>query len=99
MVYSVFEEGVDFEPSDEMYALKYLSGYELHDGYGVWRIGATYARCLKPTFYYVISTHRAAALNKFLHIAPWLNVVKSITLVSNSDAEVVLSNPSRFIVW
>ena len=99
MVYSVFEAGIDFDPSDDLHALKCLSGYELHKGFGVWKIGATYAKHLKPAFYYVVSTSRAAAMSKFLNIVPWLAYIKSIALLNENDAAVVLSNPARFILW
>ena len=98
MVYSVFEAGVDFDPSDDLHALKCLSGYELHKGYGVWKIGATYAKHLKPVFYYVISPSKAVALNKFLTIFPWLSVVMHIEELGEEDAGRVLSCPAKYIV-
>lgn len=99
MVYNISEAGVDFDQTDDLVMLKVLARYELHEGYRVWRVGATYARNIKPTFYYVVSTSRAAAMSKFLSITPWLSVVKSVKPLSEADAEVVLSNPAKFILW
>lgn len=98
MLYSVYEPGVDFEPSDDLCALKTLTGYSLHPGYGLWRVEATYARNVKPVFYYVISTSKAVALNKFLSIFPRLSVVMHIEKLSEEDAEKVLSCPAKYIV-
>lgn len=99
MLYSVYEPGVDFDPSDDLYVLKTLTGYRLHTGYGLWMVEATYARSVKPVFYYVVSTSRAAAMSKFLNIAPWLSIIKSVVPLNEADAEVVLSNPAKFILW
>lgn len=98
-LYKVYEAGVDFEPSDDLIALKTLDHYRLHDGYRLWRVEATYARPMKPSFYYVVSTSRAAAMSKFLNIAPWLSVIKSVVPLNEADAEIVLSNPAKFILW
>lgn len=99
MLYSVYEPGVDFEPSDDLHALKILTGYRLHPGCVLWRVEATYARNTKPVFYYVVSTSRAAAMSKFLNIAPWLGIIKSVVPLNEADAEVVLNNPAKFILW
>lgn len=99
LIYNVYEAGVDFEQSDDLVALKTLARYDLHPGYGLWRVEATYANQVKHGFYYVVSTSRAAAMSKFLNIAPWLAIIKSVVPLSNEDAEVVLSNPAKFIMW
>lgn len=98
MFYKVYEAGVDFEPTDDLATLKTLERYSLHDGYRLWRVEATYARNAKPVFYYVISTSKAVALNKFLSIFPWLSVVMHIEKLSEEDAEKVLSCPAKYIV-
>ena len=97
-IYHVFEPGVDFEPSDDLHLVKCLARYNLHDGFLVWQVEATYARNMKPAFYYVISTSKAVALNKFLSIFPWLSVVMHIEKLSEEDAEKVLSCPAKYIV-
>lgn len=97
-IYHVFEPGVDFEPSDDLHLVKCLARYNLHDGFYVWQVEATYARNMKPTFYYVISTSKAVALNKFLSVFPWLSVVMHIEKLSEEDAEKVLSCPAKYIV-
>lgn len=99
MICNVFEPGIDFDPCDGLVAMECLARYTLHDGYRVWKIGATYAKHMKPTFYYVVSDSRAAAVSKFLDIAPWLNVIKSVELIDEVAAEVILNNPARFILW
>ena len=98
-IYHVFEPGVDFEPSDDLHLVKCLARYNLHDGFLVWQVEATYARNMKPAFYYVVSYSRAAAMSKFLNIAPWLGIIKSVVPLNEADAEVVLSNPAKFILW
>lgn len=99
MICNVFEPGIDFDPCDGLVAMECLVRYKLHNGYRVWKIGATYAKHMKPTFYYVVSTSRTAAMSKFLNIVPWLAYIKSIALLNENDAAVVLSNPARFILW
>ena len=99
MIYNVFEAGIDFDLSDDLITLKCLARCDLHEGYRVWQVGATYARNMKPTFYYVVATSGAAAMSKFLNIAPWLGIIKSVVPLNEADAEVVLSNPAKFILW
>lgn len=98
-IYSVYEAGVDFEPSDALYAMKTLTCYRLHGGYKLWRVEATYSRNIKPSFYYVVATNRAAAMSKFLTVTPWLAVIKSIVPLNEADTEVVLNNPAKYVMW
>lgn len=99
MFYKVYEAGVDFEPSDDLVAMKTLDHYRLHDGYRLWGVEATYSKNIKPCFYYVVSRNAAGAVNKFLTVTPWLSVIKSVKPLNETDAEVVLSNPAKFILW
>ena len=98
MVYNVYEAGIDFEPTDDLVRLKTLMRYNLHDGYRVWQIGASYARSMKPSFYYVISTTKSDALQKFRNIFSWLDVIFCIEPLLPDAAEELLSAPSKYIV-
>ena len=99
MVYNISEAGVDFDQTDDLVMLKVLARYELHEGYRVWQVGATYARNIKPPFYYIVSTSKVDAMSKFLSRAPWLSFVNSIVPLNEDDAATVLSNPAKFILW
>lgn len=101
MIYNVYEAGVDFEPSDDLVTLKCLAKYNLHKGYRIWRIGATQAdkRHMKCRFYFVVSTSKVDAMNKFLNIVPWPAVVKSVTQLSDGDTKMILAKPAKFILW
>lgn len=99
MVYSVFEAGIDFDPSDDLHIVKCLSSYELDSGYRVWKIGATYAKHLEPTMYYIAAKTKKEAVTKFLDVAPWLSFVKVVMPVSDETAHEVLTNPARYIMW
>lgn len=98
-IYNVFEPGVDFDPSDDLQLVKCLARYNLHDGFLVWQVEATYARNMKPSFYYVVSTSKSGALNKFMSETPWLSVIMSIAPLSEEDGATVLNNPAKFILW
>lgn len=98
MVYNVYEAGIDFEPTDDLVRLKTLMRYNLHDGYRVWQIGASYARSMKPSFYYVISTIKSDALQKFRNIFSWLDVIFCIEPLLPDAAEEVLSSPAKYII-
>ena len=99
MVYSVFEAGIDFDPSDDLHIVKCLSSYELDNDYRVWKIGATYAKHLEPTMYYIAAKTKKEAVTKFLDVAPWLSFVKVVMPVSDETAHEVLTNPARYIMW
>lgn len=99
MIFNVFESGTDFDQSDDLVELKVLTRYELHDGFGLWKVNATYAKQLKPSTYYVIATNRASAMIKFLNIVPWLSVLLSIELVTGEEMELVLGNPALNIIF
>ena len=95
----VYEAGVDFEPTDELVTLKTLERYSLHDGYRLWRVEAAYSTNMKPCFYYVVAVNPAAAVNKFLTVTPWLSKIKSVKPMNKEEAEQILSNPARYLLW
>lgn len=97
--YKVYEAGVDFEPSDSFCEVKTLSHYRLHAGYALWRLEAGYSRNMKPAFYYIIAKSSTEAIGKFLNVAPWLSLIKSIKRLGDSEATIVLNNPAKFILW
>ena len=97
--YTVYEAGVDFEPSDSLIAIKTLKQYRLHDGYRLWRVDAGYSTHIKPCFYYVVAVNPASAVNKFLTITPWLSKIKSVKPMNNEETEQILNNPARYLLW
>ena len=98
MVYNVYEAGIDFEPTDDLVRLKTLVRYNLHSGYRVWQIGASYARSMKPSFYYVISTSKSSAKQKFRQIFSWLDVIYCVEPLLPDAAEEILSAPAKYII-
>ena len=99
MFYKVCEAGVDFEPSDGLIAIKSLEKYSLHDGYKLWKIEATYSVEIKPCFYYVVAVNSAAAVNRFLTVTPWLSKINSVRQLIDDEAEWVLENPMKHLLW
>ncbi len=98
MVYNVYEAGIDFEPTDDLVRLKTLVRYNLNEGYRVFQVGASYARSMKPSFYYVISTSKTSAKQKFRQIFSWLDVISCVEPLLPDAAEEVLSSPAKYIV-
>ena len=98
MVYNVYEAGIDFEPTDDLVRLKTLVRYNLHSGYRVWQTGASYAQSIKPSFYYVISTSKSSAKQKFRQIFSWLDVIYCVEPLLPDAAEEILSAPMKYIV-
>lgn len=98
MVYNVSEAGVDFEPTDDLVKVSVLARYNLNAGYRVFQVGASYAQSIKPSFYYVISTSKSSAKEKFRRIFSWLDVISCIEPLLPDAAEEVLSCPAKYIV-
>lgn len=79
-------------PDPESYRLvSWLDGYELHDGYFLFEVCATYAKSLDPARYYVVARSNRLAREKFLDMFPWLNCIKSISQADAELAEQILS--------
>lgn len=97
-IYNVYEEGIDYEPTDDFALLEMLARYELHDGYNLWQVGASYSRNMKPSFYYVVSATKAGAQQKFRNAFSWLNIILCVEPLLPDAAEEVLSSPARYIV-
>lgn len=87
-----------YDENAELYSSQ-LVRYVLHPSYCVWRIGATYAPSLSPSFYYAIARCKTEAVRKFKRRLPWLNHIKIAMPASHTLAEQVLSNPAHFIVF
>lgn len=98
MVYNVYEAGIDFEPTDDLVRLKTLVRYNLNEGYRVFQVGASYARSIKPSFYYVISATKSDARQKFRKTFSWLDVISCVEPLLPDAAEEVLSSPAKYIV-
>lgn len=99
MVYNVSEAGIDFEPTDDLVKVSVLARYNLNEGYRVFQVGASYARSMKPCFYYVVAVNPAAAVNKFLTVTPWLSKIRSVKPMNKEETEQILNNPARYILW
>lgn len=98
MVYNVYEEGVDYEPTKDFVLLEMLARYEIHEGYNLYQVGASYARSIKPSFYYVISTSKSSAKQKFRQIFSWLDVIYCVEPLLPDAAEEILSAPAKYII-
>ena len=98
-IYTVYEAGVDFEPTDDLVTVKTVTRYNLHDGYRVWLIEAALKRDMKTQFYHVAEVNSAAAVNKFLTIFPWLSSIRSVKPLNEEDTATVLNNPMRYPLW
>lgn len=86
-------------PTNNLIAMKWLNRYELNDGYMLWRIGATYAKSLDPTYYYVVAKDKQTARRKFERKFSWLGYIKSIAPLSDESAEEILTKPAKYAVW
>lgn len=98
-IYTVYEAGVDFEPTDDLVTVKTVTRYNLHDGYRVWRVEAAIKRGMKTQFYHVVSDSSAGAVDKFLNIYPWLSSIRSVKPLNEEDTATVLNNPMRYPLW
>lgn len=98
MVYDVSEAGIDFEPTDDLVKVRVLARYNLNEGYRVFQIGASYARSIKRRFYYVISTSKSSAKQKFRQIFSWLDVIYCVEPLLPDAAEEILSAPAKYII-
>lgn len=98
-IYTVYEAGVDFEPTDDLVTVKTVTRYSLHDGYRVWMVEAAIKRDMKTQFYHVAAVNSVTAVNKFLTLYPWLSYIRSVKLLSEEDTTTVLNNPMRYPLW
>lgn len=98
-IYTVYEAGVDFEPTDDLVTVKTVTRYSLHDGYRIWKVEAALKRGMKTQFYYVAAVNPATAVNKFLTIYPWLSSIRSVRPLNEEDTSTVLNNPMRYLLW
>ena len=67
----------------------------LHEGYSLWIIGATYAKNLPKTKYFVIAKSAAEASKKFKEEFTWLSFIDKPVKCSPEEEYEILHNPSR----
>lgn len=97
-LYKVFEAGVDFDTDDDLVSIKTLASYQLHAGYGLWRVEATHKKGMKTQFYHVAAINSADAANKLLS-TKWVSVIVSMKQLRDEDAQQVLSCPAKYMLW
>lgn len=66
-----------------------------HEGYSLWMIGATYAKNLPKTKYFVIAKSATEASKKFKETFTWLSFVDKPVKCSPEEEYEILHNPSR----
>lgn len=66
-----------------------------HEGYLLWRIGATYAKNLPKTKYFVIAKSAAEASKKFKETFTWFSFVDKPVKCSPEEEYEILHNPIR----
>lgn len=66
-----------------------------HEGYSLWMVGATYAKNLPKTKYFVIAKSAAEASKKFKETFTWFSFVDKPIKCSPEEEYEILHNPSR----
>ena len=99
MLYTVHEAGVDFDTQDDLVAIKIPKECRLQAGYRLWMVEAAISKHIKPCFYYLVSPNSAGAVNKFWTAAPWISYIRSVKNLSDSEAESILHNPVKYVLW
>lgn len=87
LVYTSFQDGG-----------RVLWRYEIHPGYKLFRVNATFASCLPDNCYYVVAKTARTARQIFKARFSWLNIIRSVVEVQDPEASTVLSHPFLHIV-
>lgn len=67
----------------------------LYEGYSLWVIGATYAKNLSKTKYFIVAKSAAEASKKFKDAFTWLSFVDKPVKCSPEEEYEILHNPIR----
>ena len=67
----------------------------LHEGYSLWIIGATYAKNLPKTKYFIVAKSAEEASKKFKETFTWLSFVDKPVKCSPEEEYKILHNPIR----
>ena len=67
----------------------------MHEGYSLWIIGATYAKNLPKTKYFVIAKYATDASKKFKDTFTWLSFIDKPVKCSPEEEYEILHNPIR----
>lgn len=78
--------------------IEYLEKVELTEGYLLWEIGASYARSLPPTRYYVAARSAREAKQIFKASFSWLDCISFVGLPDADTTEYILNNPKKVAV-
>lgn len=78
--------------------IEYLEKVELAEGYLLWEIGASYARSLPPTKYYVAARSAREAKKIFKSFFNWLDCISFVGLPDADTTEYILGNPKKAVV-
>lgn len=65
---------------------------ELKDGVELWKIGATYASHLEPTYYYVAAKNKKEAKERYKELMPWMTCFKAVVLIDGEERENILNS-------
>lgn len=68
----------------------YLQAYELHEGYDLFRVSASYAKTVPACSYYVVEKTKAAATRRFKESFPWLNLIVDVSECSDIEKRNIL---------
>lgn len=97
-VYEVRTSGENHESESYFYE-RILVKQLIVPGYLLYEVRATYARWLKPNKYYVAATNKQEARRRFQNRHTWLNVIKSISLLSAEETEVIVNEPRKHLIF
>lgn len=73
----------------------YLKSYELHDGYSLFRVSASYAKTVPACSYYVVERTKAEATRRFKESFPWLNLIVDVAECSDIEKSNLLGEYYR----
>lgn len=100
--YDVIYETLDsYEPSEDSapVCIKWIDRYRLQDGYKLWRVGASYAKHLRPSCYFIVARKRMEAVGKLLARMDYMKFISETTMLTDEQAEEVLTQPQRFVIF
>lgn len=71
---------------------------EMHDGYRLYRVKATYAKPVVACNYYVIARSETEARKIFKGTFSWLSIISEVNVVDDNTAQTILSSLRKYIV-
>ena len=71
---------------------------EMHDGYRLYRVKATYAKPVVACNYYVIARSETEARKIFKETFTWLSIISEVNIIDDNTAQTILSSLRKYIV-